>query len=429
MDTEQLYSLYLQYPKVATDTRADIEDSLFFALKGDSFDGNDFVGQALAKGAAFCIIDNKNAYQDERTIVVNNVLETLQQLANHHRRQFSIPVLAITGTNGKTTTKELINAVLSKIYRVGCTVGNLNNHIGVPLTLLSISQDTDIAVIEMGANHPGEIDLLCRIAEPNFGLITNIGKAHLEGFGGFEGVIRTKMELYRYLEQHSGTAFINGDDDMLFLRSGNIRKIFYGKRPNMSVSGNIEKKELFLSVQLSIDEKRHLINTQLVGSYNFHNILAAACVGNYFKVSESNIVNAIATYQPDNMRSQVKKIKSNYIILDSYNANPSSMNGALANFFEMSKSNKVVILGDMLELGAWSEAEHEKIVNLLVQHKIKKAFFVGEEFGKVPKPSLYLSFPNVEALRDYLEENRLKNAHILIKGSRGMQLEKVLEAI
>lgn len=429
MTTEQLYHLYLKHPKVATDTRADIEGSLFFALKGDSFDGNDFVGQALEKGAAYCIIDDPKAYRNEQTIVVFDVLETLQQLACHHRQHLSIPVLAITGTNGKTTTKELINAVLSKMYRVSCTAGNLNNHIGVPLTLLSIPQNAEIALIEMGANHIGEIDFLCRIAKPNLGLITNIGKAHLEGFGGFEGVIRTKTELYRYLEAVSGTAFINGDDDMLFLRSGNIKRVFYGKRPNMSVSGNIEKNGLLLSIQMSINDTKYSINTRLAGSYNLYNVLAAACVGHYFKVSESNIVQAIEAYQPDNMRSQAKKIKSNYVILDSYNANPSSMSSALSNFFEMPISNKIVILGDMLELGNWSDTEHKKIVESLVQNKIKRAYLVGKQFGKVSKPDYYMSFPDVEVLRNYLEENPLRNAFILIKGSRGMQLEKILEVL
>ncbi|MDR0364595.1 MAG: UDP-N-acetylmuramoyl-tripeptide--D-alanyl-D-alanine ligase [Bacteroidales bacterium] len=428
MKIAQLYDIYLKHPQVSTDSRSDLENAIFFALKGEHFDGNCFAKQALDQGAAYCIIDDPKAYINKQTIVVENVLATLQNLALHHRRQLPIPVIAITGTNGKTTTKELIHKVLSTTYRTSCTFGNLNNHIGVPLTLLSIPNNAEIAIVEMGANHPGEIDFLCKIAEPDFGLITNIGKAHLEGFGGFEGVLKAKTELYRYLEKRQGTVFVNGDDDMLFLRTGNVAKIFYGSKHTFSISGSIIKSSPFLSVQLIIKHREYEAHAHLIGNYNLFNILAAACIGNYFKVTATKITRAIEEYLPDNMRSQMKQLKSNHIILDAYNANPSSMNEAINNFLEMDVPNKIIILGDMLELGRWSEEEHEKIVKKLVAHKIKRVYFAGKNFNKVSKPKHYLSFSDSETLRDFLKENLPKNSWILIKGSRSVKLEKVLEA-
>jgi UDP-N-acetylmuramoyl-tripeptide--D-alanyl-D-alanine ligase len=429
MNIFDLYQLYLKHRKVSTDTRFDLSRSLFFALKGASFDGNTFVEQALAKGAVGCVIDNPDYFIDKKTILVDDVLKTLQQLATFHREHFNIPVLAITGSNGKTTTKELLNAVLSTAYKTICTKGNLNNHIGVPLTLLSMPDDAEFAIIEMGANHPQEIDFLCHIAKPNFGLITNIGKAHLEGFGGFEGVIKTKNELYQYIGQHDGKLFVNQDDALLMDLSKNIQKTTYGLTSGGACTGkNIDIKP-FLSLDIELDDNSLTVNSKLIGAYNVHNILAAACIGNYFGVSPEKIVSTLEGYQPDNMRSQMEKIGTNTIILDSYNANPTSMNVALDNFFMLDFPKKVVILGDMLELGEWSREEHEKIVNKLKDNNIEDVFLVGEHFKEAKGISDFKYFDDVDELIRYFEKLRFENTFFLIKGSRGIRLEKILDIL
>ena len=427
MDITDLYRIFLKTRKVSTDTRSDLEGSIFFALKGASFDGNTFVEQAFAKGAVCCVIDNPDYHVPQKTILVDDVLKTLQQLATFHREQYNIPVLAITGSNGKTTTKELVNAVLSTTYKTTCTKGNLNNHIGVPLTLLSMSDDVEFAIVEMGANHPQEIDFLCHIAKPNFGLITNIGKAHLEGFGGFEGVVKTKNELYQYIAQNSGTLFVNQDDTLLSDLSKDIQKTTYGMSSNADCQGHIADMNPFLSLTVELDGKAHVINSKLIGVYNAPNILSAACIGNYFHVPAAKIVSALENYQPDNMRSQIEKRGSNTIILDTYNANPTSMNAALDNFFMLDFPRKAVILGDMLELGAWSMEEHEKIINKLKNSTIDEVFLVGEHFKRLQKSCDFNCFDDVDELVHFFEQKQIADTLILIKGSRGVRLEKILK--
>ena len=472
-----LHHIFLNHRKVSTDTRSDLEGSIFFALKGASFDGNIFVEQAIAKGAVCCVIDNPDYHVAGKTILVDDVLTTLQQLATFHREQYDIPVLAITGSNGKTTTKELVNAVLSTTYKTACTKGNLNNHIGVPLTLLSMSDEVEFAIVEMGANHPQEIDFLCHIAKPNFGLITNIGKAHLEGFGSFEGVVKTKSELYRYLsEGERGEAiqkplcnsvsspctsvkqkdsytenhrepqrtteetvrpqdrktvrlFVNQDDTLLTDLSKNIPKITYGASPNSDCTGRIVGMKPFLSLAVELNGKEYMINSKLIGAYNAPNILAAACIGNYFHVPAEKIVSALECYQPDNMRSQIETRGNNTIILDAYNANPTSMNAALDNFFLLDFPRKTVILGDMLELGKWSMEEHEKIINKLKNSNIDEVFLVGKHFKQLQENFGFGYFDDVEELIRFFEHNGISNSLILIKGSRGIGLEKVMNTL
>jgi UDP-N-acetylmuramoyl-tripeptide--D-alanyl-D-alanine ligase len=430
MNITELYRIFLKTRKVSTDTRSDLEGSLFFALKGASFDGNTFVEQALAQGAVCCVIDNSDYYMGEKTILVDDVLKTLQQLATFHREQLDIPILAITGTNGKTTTKELVNAVLSTTYKTTCTKGNLNNHIGVPLTLLSMSDEDEVAIIEMGANHPQEIDFLCHIAKPNLGVITNIGKAHLEGFGGFEGVVKTKNELYQYIKQHEGTLFVNRDDSLLMELSKNIKKITYGTSLDSECSGRISDMKPFLSLAVELDGTEYEINSKLIGAYNAPNILTAACIGNHFHVPAEKIKTALESYQPDNMRSQMETIGGNTIILDAYNANPTSMNAALDNFFTLDFPRKAVILGNMLELGTWSEEEHQKIINKLKNSDIDNVFLVGEHFKQLEeKSSGFRYFGDVDALIRFLECNEIFDTLILVKGSRSVRLEKILDTL
>jgi len=446
MNITELYHIFLQHRKVSTDTRADLEGSIFFALRGASFDGNTFVEQAIAKGAVCCVIDNPDYDVAGKTILVDDVLTTLQQLATFHREQYDIPILAITGSNGKTTTKELVNAVLSTTYKTSCTQGNLNNHIGVPLTLLSISDDVEFAIVEMGANHPQEIDFLCHIAKPNFGVITNIGKAHLEGFGSFEGVVKTKTELYRYIGVHKNSytenhrepqrttektvrLFVNQDDTLLTELSKNIPQTTYGTSPNSDVIGRITGMKPFLSLAVALNGKEYMINSKLIGAYNAPNILAAACIGNHFHVPAEKIVSALERYQPDNMRSQIETRGSNTIILDAYNANPTSMNAALDNFFMLDFSRKAVILGDMLELGKWSMEEHEKIVNKLKNSNVDEVFLVGKHFKQLQESSGFGYFDDVDELIRFFENNGIANSLILIKGSRGIGLEKVLDTL
>lgn len=429
MTVENLYGLFLQHPEISTDSRQIPEGALFFGLKGDHFNGNEFAGIALDKGASFVIIDDSRYYLDNRCILVKNVLTSLQQLANHHRNRFRIPVIAITGTNGKTTTKELIDAVLSKKYQTLATTGNLNNHIGVPLTLLNLKPETEIAIVEMGANHPGEIDLLCRIAEPTHGIITNIGKAHLEGFGGFEGVISTKTELYRFLKSRQGIAFVNTGNPMLVQHIGGMKVIPYETIQTTGVDEQTLPEDPCLKMGIKIDGQEITLSTKLFGRYNAENILAAACIGHFFGVEPGRIKEAIESYQPQNNRSQILRTRSNLLILDMYNANPSSMEPALQNFAGSPHTRKVLILGDMLELGNECDKEHQNILELIEKLGFTEIYLVGPVFTRLNTKREWLCFQDSELARIWLDYHRLTDATILLKGSRGIKLEKLVDLL
>jgi UDP-N-acetylmuramoyl-tripeptide--D-alanyl-D-alanine ligase len=425
MQIPDLYSIYKQYPSVQTDTRKLKAGDLFFALKGGNFNGNSFAKQAIEAGAAYAVIDEKE-YVSGNTILVDDVLTTLQQLAKYHREQFTIPFIAVTGSNGKTTTKELVHAVLSSTFRTSTTEGNLNNHIGIPLTILKIKPDAEIAVIEMGANHQKEIAGYCEYALPTHGLITNIGKAHLEGFGGIEGVKKGKGELFDFLRKDNlGTAFVMWDYDYLREMSKGISGIIkYGTSGEAHVIGKMIKNDPFLEVEIEqgLDIKR--IKTQLVGEYNLPNVLAAVTVGKFFKVPEGKIVSAIENYLPSNSRSQLLQKDSNHIILDAYNANPSSMKLAIENFAKVKNADKVLLLGAMAELGKESLEEHKGIVELIKKYDWKQVVLVGGDFQKITHP--YLQFENSTQAKDWFQQQHFTNTHILIKGSRSLQMEKVL---
>ncbi|KYP16570.1 UDP-N-acetylmuramoyl-tripeptide--D-alanyl-D-alanine ligase [Flavihumibacter sp. CACIAM 22H1] len=428
MTIPELYQLFLKHPSVQTDTRKLKEGDLFFALKGDLFNGNTFAAKALEAGAAYAIIDDPAFQLPDRTILVDNVLLCLQQLALHHRRQFRIPVLAITGSNGKTTTKELIHEVLSSTYKTYTTLGNLNNHIGIPLTLLRIQQDAEMAVIEMGANHQKEISSYCTYTEPTHGLITNLGKAHLEGFGGVEGVRKGKGELFDYLRAREGTAFVYWDDEHLRRMSLGIETIIrYGTREGdltgRAVAAPSAQQE-FLQVELTRGAALETISTQLVGDYNTPNVLAAVAVGKCFGVPEEAIKKAIESYLPENSRSQLIHRNGLHIILDAYNANPSSMRAAIENFRQLKVPAKVLLLGAMAELGEESLEEHQAIIDLIAASDWKYVVLVGGDFGKLKHP--YIQLNNSLEAHEWLLNQSLEDAYLLIKGSRSMQMEKVL---
>ena len=417
MGIKEIYALYSKYYLVDTDTRNIREHALFFALKGEKFNGNKFAHTALEQGAAFAIIDEIEFKTSDKTIVVDNVLETLQQLAYYHRLQLKTPIIALTGSNGKTTTKELINTVLSEKYITTATLGNLNNHIGVPLTLLSMTPNTDIGIVEMGANHQKEIEFLCGIATPDFGYITNFGKAHLEGFGGIEGVVKGKSELYTFLQDHHKTAFINPKDPIQVEKTLELTTICFPEY----------LKFLGADPFVKIASKDGEIESNLIGAYNYTNILAAITIGIHFKLKATEIKKAIENYIPTNNRSQIIEKESNHIILDAYNANPSSMEVALENFSQLKKASKVVILGDMFELGDDSALEHQAIVNLADSMTFSQTLYVGEHFYKATTKNKKIR--NFEALKAYIIANPLAQQSILIKGSRGMQLERILAII
>ena len=424
MNIEALYKIYRQYPSVQTDSRKLKNGDLFFALKGPSFNGNVFAKKAIADGAAYAVIDDPAFLIDEKTILVDDVLTTLQQLANHHRNQFSIPFIAVTGSNGKTTTKELIHAVLSTTYRTYTTEGNLNNHIGVPLTILKIRPDAEMAVIEMGANHRGEIASYCKIAQPDFGLITNCGKAHLEGFGGEEGVRLGKGELFDYLRSHKGTAFVFNEYDYLRDMSRGIQTIIpYGTKEGF-VAGEIADAGQYLSLRGNRGFQG-TINTHLVGDYNLPNVLAAIAIGTYFKVPEDRIKNAIEAYTPTNSRSQLLQKGSNKIILDAYNANPSSMKAAIRNFAKSEGRHKLLVLGAMAELGEESVGEHEDIVDEIANYHWDDVLLVGGDFLKID--GQFKKFTHPEEAGAWLRDKKISDAYLLIKGSRSIQMEKVLD--
>ena len=432
MTTEELYKIYLQHPVICTDTRKIPEGSLFFALKGENFDANTFAAQAIDAGAAYAVIDNPQYQKGTRFILVADVLTALQDLARHHRRQLNIPVVGLTGTNGKTTTKELINAVLSQRFNTLATQGNLNNHIGVPLTVLSITKEHEAAVIEMGANHIGEIALLSSIAQPSHGLITNVGKAHLEGFGSVEGVKVAKGELYDFLSANGGITFINSNNPILMgmqsARQFKAAPVFYGDALDDLVSGEITENAPLLSLSWTNNTsgESYLVKTQLTGAYNLDNILAAICIGVHFKLTAREINRGIENYQPNNNRSQVVKTASNTLICDYYNANPSSMAVAIENVGKLTAEHKALVLGDMFEMGEEAEAEHRAIIEKALATPVDRRIFIGKEFfnQKADTAEFYETREDAAAA---LRAQPVTNSTILIKGSRGMALEKLLE--
>lgn len=426
MKIEDIYRCFTECTAIATDTRKIEPGSMFVALKGENFDANTFTGEALDKGARYVMIDNKDYYTGPDTILVEDSLTALQRLANYHRRHLGLPVIALTGSNGKTTTKELINAVLLKKYNVKATIGNLNNHIGVPLTLLSFTGDTEIGIVEMGANHQKEISALCEIAEPNFGYITNFGKAHLEGFGGVEGVIKGKSELYDYLAGNTKMAFVNLDDTVQKEKTQNLpRYTFAVSEYNCDVRiENTQADPMVTITYNGID-----IYTNLIGKYNAPNISAAIAIGNYFKISDTKIKEAIEGYVPSNNRSQLMEKNGHRIILDAYNANPSSMAAAIENFVRLEAKNKIAILGDMFELGEESPAEHKKIIALLQDKPAIISFFIGKDFNAWQFEDTHLHFyKDFESFKEnFTNHNVPPGSLLLIKGSRGMALERALE--
>ncbi len=426
-DISELYDLYLHHRLISTDTRNISPGCLFFAIRGETYNGNRFASEAIRKGAAYAVIDDPSMETD-RTLLVNDVLESLQQLASRCRNSLNIPVIAVTGTNGKTTTKELMNAVLGSYYRVQSTKGNLNNHIGVPLTLLSIGRDTEIAIIEMGANHPGEIEFLCNLASPTHGLITNIGRAHLEGFGGYEGVIRTKSELYHFLRNSGGTVLVNGNNSLLLELSAGMKRILYGETEGFTASGSVLRSDPYLEISWLKMPEEYNIKTRLVGAYNFENVMAAICTGLVFNVPAEKTILALSAYTPSNNRSQSLNTKHNQVILDAYNANPSSMQAALQNFSRMQSDRKMVLLGDMLELGTESAAEHQAVVDLISKMDFQKVILVGPEFGQA-SAGRNITFPDSGSAAEWLKSNPPEGYTILVKGSRGIGMEKVIESL
>ena len=425
MEIKDIHNLFLEYKSISIDTRKIENNSMFVAIKGERFDANTFATEALEKGASYVIIDNPDYYIDNRTILTEDSLTTLQELAKFHRDYLKLPILALTGSNGKTTTKELINVVLSKRYNVKATVGNLNNHIGVPLTLLSFDNQTEIGIVEMGANHQKEIEFLCGIAKPDFGYITNFGKAHLEGFGGLEGVIKGKSEMYAYLFENKKTVFINLDDALQVEKTEGIDRYTFGTKGNdTNVVIDSVKADPFVSIKTQGME----IASHLIGIYNANNINAAVTIGTYFKVEMDAIKQAIENYIPENNRSQLLKKNTNDIILDAYNANPSSMAVALENFMQLTITKKIAILGDMFELGNESLEEHKSIIALTLKDKNTRFYFIGKDFYANKTENANMSFfETFEDLANDLTKNKIENATILIKGSRGMALERSLE--
>jgi UDP-N-acetylmuramoyl-tripeptide--D-alanyl-D-alanine ligase len=426
MHITELYQQFLAHPHIQTDTRKLTPGDLFFALKGPNFNGNQFVQQALAAGAAYAIVDEETGIDDKRIIKVDDVLKSLQDLALHHRLQFThIPFIAITGSNGKTTTKELVHEVLSATCKTYTTEGNLNNHIGIPLTILKIRNDAEIAVIEMGANHQKEIEGYCTYTLPTHGIITNCGKAHLEGFGGIEGVRKAKGELYDHLRTHNGTAFVMWDYDYLREMSKGIAVIkTYGTK-DAEITATIKNSTEFLEINVTYGAAIDTIKTQLVGEYNLPNVLAAIAVGKYFSVPDEKIKAALENYTPSNSRSQLIEKDGNRIILDAYNANPSSMKAAIENFAKMERENKVLLLGGMMELGNESLQEHQGIIDLINKYKWKDVVLTGGDYNKLKHP--FINFENSLQVKDWYQQQHFTNANILIKGSRSMKMEKVLE--
>lgn len=432
---EELYEHFIKAGQsVCTDTRKPEKGAIFFALKGGNFNANEFAQKAIDAGCVLAVVDEEKYVLSPKIVFVENVLKALQQLANYHRRQLKIPFLAITGSNAKTTHKEFINAVLSKKFNTLATYGNLNNHIGVPLTLLSVKPTHEFAIIEMGANHQGEIHELCEIVEPDYGLITNIGKAHLEGFGGIEGVKKGKSELYKFLKTRAAKTFINGDDEVLYALAFENDKITYGCKKLYDVigknCGTTETVSLKFTTRYGEKDWNKItpIHTKITGAYNFVNCLAAACVGNYFKVEDSLIKEALEAYVPAMNRSQLIKTDKNTLLLDAYNANPNSMKAAIESFAAYRSENKLLLLGDMFELGNYSEEEHQKLVELLTDYKFENVMLVGEAFFKLPD-NKFTKFRTMDECKAYLQKNNVTGNTVLIKGSRGMKMEALQEVL
>lgn len=432
MEINELYQIFLQSPRITTDSRNCPQNSIFFALKGNNFNGNAFAKNALEKGCSYAIIDEEEYYEkdNKRMILVEDSLETLQKLANFHRRQLGVKIIAITGTNGKTTTKELIATILSEVHNVLYTQGNMNNHIGVPLTLLQMTNRHNLAVIEMGASHPGEIKELTNIVEPNFGIITNVGKAHLEGFGSFEGVLHTKGELFDFLRgREDNTVFINNENKYINSIADGLLKIKYGTEDGLYVNGEIISSDPFMTFKWKAGKNGEYteVKTNLIGAYNFENAMAAVAIGRFFGVDAKHIKLALENYFPSNNRSQFKKTENNQLIIDAYNANPTSMTAALANFNKIQANNKMLILGDMRELGVESLSEHQNIIDLIVEYGFKDVILVGSQFAETRNN--FTCYPNVMALGEDLKKNCPSNKTILIKGSNGVHLEKIIDLL
>ena len=425
MSLEQIYEIFISSNGICTDTRKLKKNDLFFSLSGDNFNGNTFAKEAIQKGAIAAIIDDKN-YSNDKTITVSDTLKTLQLLANYHRKKLNTTIIALTGSNGKTTTKELINAVLSSSYNTSATLGNLNNHIGVPLTLLKMTPDTEIGIVEMGANHLNEIAELCTIAEPNYGYITNFGKAHLEGFGSLDGVIKGKSELYNYLRKHKQKAFINNNNKTQITQAKNIDSYSFSNNENSNSKIELQQNKKFVSVAY----KNSIINSNLVGTYNFTNIAAAISIGEYFKIDENIIKNAIENYTPTNNRSQIIEKNSNQIILDAYNANPTSMKAAIENIhsIETKHKNKTLFIGDMFELGKIAATEHQNIIDYIETLNFNNIYIIGELFSNTKHNNNIKSFNDFKDLKSSFKE-KISNNTILIKGSRGMALERILDLL
>lgn len=430
MDIKELYSIFCKYPKVSTDSRICIRDSIFFALKGDRFNGNLFAEKALEIGCAYAVVDEwDDNIKNDRIIKVENVLSTLQNLSNYHRKKLKIPIIGITGTNGKTTTKELITISLSRKFKVASTQGNYNNHIGVPLTLLSMDKSHEIGVVEMGANHPGDIKELCEIAEPDYGIITNVGRAHLEGFGTIENVISTKCELYDFIRAHEGKVFVNRDNKTLYELSEGMDRILYGKNdPSLFASGSIADSTPFLEFDWSFFDSSYRVKTRLVGEYNFDNAIAAVAISKFFGINAERISAALEEYEPTNYRSQFMRTEKNDLIIDTYNANPTSMKTSLDFFTSIPTSlPKMVILGEMKELGDVSEEEHRKMVKYLEKQSFSLRYLVGVVFKDLLEEKENCRyFENVDDLIKELENNPVKDYYIFIKGSHSVQLDKVI---
>jgi UDP-N-acetylmuramoyl-tripeptide--D-alanyl-D-alanine ligase len=426
MKTALLYQHFLACNSVCTDTRKISENCIFFALKGDNFDANTFTNEALAKGAKYVVIDNPNYTIEGKTLLVKDSLVALQKLANHHRKELNSKIIALTGSNGKTTTKELIHTILSKKYSTIATIGNLNNHIGVPLTLLRLTKETEIGIIEMGANHQKEIEFLCEITEPDFGYITNFGKAHLEGFGGIEGVIKGKSEMYTFLQNNNKLVFVNLDDAIQEEKTNHINRYTFSKEKDANIK--IDSIEANPMVKISFEDTT--IQSHLIGLYNANNINAAIAIGKYFEVANTQIKEAIENYIPENNRSQLIKKGTNEIILDAYNANPSSMQVAIENFKQLNHNNKIAILGDMFELGKESLEEHKKTIELLIKESTITTYFIGKDFytNKIEEKNKHF-FEDFASFATYLQSIQITNSLILIKGSRGMALERTLESL
>jgi len=431
MRTEELYPLFLAHPKVVKDTRLNVENAIYFALKGGNFDGNVYAREALDKGAAYAVIDDEKFKSDSRMILVDDALKALQELATYHRRKLKVPILALTGSNGKTTTKELIYGVLSRKYKCWATQGNYNNHIGVPLTLLQMDETTEIGVVEMGANNGGEIEALCNIVYPDYGYITNFGRVHLEGFGSLQGVIEGKTEMYRHLAAHDKTVFVNASDPVQMERTASMNRVVIG-RDEASGGDDAGCQVSFMDADpfVRMEFEGQEIQSELIGAYNYQNMAAAACIGKFFEVDGADIAKGVGSYRPSNNRSQVIQKGSNTIILDAYNANPNSMEAAIANLNGLAASKKVAVLGDMFEVGADSEIEHQKVAELIASSPVDSVFLVGENFEKTILNSDRVKFfPKYAGFAAHFSTLKFENTTFLIKASRGMALERVLELL